>query len=462
MQPETLFPISLKLKGRRCLVVGAGPVADTKIEALHQAGAIIHRITDRLEPRHLDGITLAVDTGEAPHLTPLLRTLARDHGVLLNSVDQPDACDFYMPAVVKRGPVQVAISTGGAAPTLARTLRQMIERLLPAHLEAMVARAAAIRAEVKATFRPAEQRRFWNRMFDDILRPQPDLPPDRLTGAEIAATRHDATEGEVWLVGAGAGSADLITLKGLRVLERADVVLYDALIDPALLAHARRDARLIAVGKRCGRQSTPQDFINRLMASHARAGDCVVRLKCGDPFIFGRGGEELEHLQGAGIKVQMVPGVTAASVAAADCGIALTHRGISRRLTLMTATPGPDESPDKPDWQALTHGGTVVLYMARNKLRQAFTDMIAAGVPATLPVALVANAGRPDRRYSAGTLASFLDGPAPARDEAPTLILVGESARSLVLPAHGEAADRDNWLPNPETRAKIQGSRLAT
>ncbi|WP_308910261.1 siroheme synthase CysG [Pseudokordiimonas caeni] len=449
MQPESLFPISLDLRSRTCLMLGGGSIAANKAKPLLDAGATLRLVADHLCPdmaalmkdhpiqhvgalldeAHLDSVMLAIDSGEMPAFADDLRRLTLARSILLNAVDAPARCDFHMPAVVRRGPIQVAISTGGAAPTLARNLRQMIERLLPHDIAQRVRRAATLRAEVKEKLSPAAQRRLWDRMFDlgRLAGTEPDLP-DHLTEAEIAAAQGDGTPGEVWLVGAGAGSADMITLKGLKALESSDVVLHDALIDPALLSHARRDARLIAVGKRCGKRSASQEFINRTLANLATQGRKVVRLKCGDPFIFGRGGEELDHLQSAGIRTHVVPGVTAASVAAADCGIALTHRGVSRRLTLMTASTNDALAEDRPDWQALLTGGTVALYMARNKIDSLMTEMTASGIPAHLPVTIIANAGRADRHLTAGTIASLRATPPTLADDAPTLILVGASS----------------------------------
>ncbi|WCL53367.1 siroheme synthase CysG [Gimibacter soli] len=463
MQPETLFPISLDLRGRTCLMLGGGPIAATKAKPLLDAGATLRLVADHLCPDmaalikdhpiehagallddpHLDGITLAIDSGEMPAFADDLRRMTLARGILLNAVDAPARCDFQMPAVVRRGPVQVAISTGGAAPTLARNLRQAIERLLPHDITHRVRRAAAIRVEVKEKLPPAAQRRLWDRMFDlgRLTDTEADMP-DHLTEAEIEAAQGDGIPGEVWLVGAGAGSADMITLKGLKALESADVVLHDALIDPALLLHARRDARLIPVGKRCGKRSASQEFINRTLTNLAARGQRVVRLKCGDPFIFGRGGEELDHLQAAGIRTHIVPGVTAASVAAADCGIALTHRGISRRLTLMTASTNEGLAEDQPDWQALLNGGTVALYMARNKIGSLMEAMIASGVPAALPVMIIANAGRTERQQWQGTIGSMRAAPATLAEDAPTLIIVGASATARLAELHEPLAER--------------------
>ncbi len=239
------------------------------------------------------------------------------------------------------------------------------------------------------------------------------------------------TMGIVTLVGAGPGRADLMTLAGLKALQAADVVLHDALVDPEILTFARKDARLIAVGKRCGKASASQQFINRTLVNLAKQGHTIVRLKCGDPFIFGRGGEELEALKEAGVPYEVIPGVTAASAAAADAGLPLTHRGVARRITFMTAQTGPNLAADSADWKALLTGGTVALYMARKNLGEILASITDAGFSSDLPAVLVANAGRPERviiNATIGTAAQFvsaIDG------NAPMLALVGESVSSM-------------------------------
>ncbi|WP_286830838.1 MULTISPECIES: siroheme synthase CysG [Kordiimonas] len=444
MQPEPLFPVSLKLKGRTCLILGGGPIALAKLTPLLDTGAQIRvidpaplpEVTDLakagrialeagpLAPHHCGGITLAIDSGEYADGTALLRREAEKRNILLNSVDQPDACDYFTPAVVRRGPIQVAISTGGAAPALARTLRQMLDRLMPASLGDLAQKAADMRAHVQATMSPARQKSFWNTLFSmSAIRSLAASSADTLIEQAMTAA---PPAGHVMLVGAGAGAADMITLRGLRALEEADVILHDALLDPALLRHARRDARIMAVGKRCGKHSTTQDFINKTLENFARQGKQVVRLKCGDPFIFGRGGEELFHLQEADIPVTVIPGVTAASVAAAEYGFPLTHRGVARRTTFMTAATNKSLPADKANWDALLQGGTIVLYMAKAGLEVTLAAMRDAGINSTMPIAVVSDAGRTTSDRKAGSLGSFLASP-PELGDAPALVAIGEA-----------------------------------
>lgn len=457
MPPEPMFPISVHLQNQPCLVLGGGEIALTKTRALLAAGAEVHIVSAQLNNclailiadgrvlyagKHLRGrlvrhARIAIDSGEEPAISPRLRTLCHRHGRLLNSVDNPEHCDFHIPAVVKRGPIQVAISTGGAAPTLARNIRQKLEHLLPKGLEHLVRHAARIRPHVKKALQPDQQRLFWNRLFDSesitrlALEDQNQTVKrvnEALIDAEMPDPMEGATQGSVHLVGAGAGSADMITLRGLRALESADAVLYDALVDDHLLTHARRDARLIAVGKRCGKHSSSQEFINRTLMNLARAGKQVVRLKCGDPFIFGRGGEELEFLQSAGIHTTVIPGVTAASVAAAEAGVPLTHRGIARRVTFMTGMTNAALAKDRADWNALLAGGTVALYMSRRRLTKLLAEMLAAGLPPDLPLVAVAHAGTASQTILRATIRL-----SDARIEqiplnAPTLVIIGRAA----------------------------------
>lgn len=235
----------------------------------------------------------------------------------------------------------------------------------------------------------------------------------------------------------------MITIKGLRAIEQADVILYDALLASSLLNHARRDARLIAVGKRCGKHSTSQAFINRTLANLAKQGKQVVRLKCGDPFIFGRGGEELLYLLEQGIRAEIVPGVTAASVAAAEAGLPLTHRGMARRVTLMTASTNTDLPEDQPEWKALLSGGTVALYMARKPLMKLATMMQADGISPAMPVVIAANAGRDTQEIIHTTIADLQGNPPFLSGGAPTLAIIGETGS---LAAQQQFATTENKI----------------
>lgn len=460
MQPEALFPISLNLKGRHCLVLGGGPVALAKTKPLLGTGATITLVAEHLIPElgqlvkngkakhtgsrlteaHCQKLTLAIDSKEQPSCSKLLASMAHQHNFLLNSVDQPANCDYFTPAVVRRGPLQIAISTGGAAPTLARNIRQTLERLLPQNLDRLIQRAGLFRDTVKSSLDADRQKQFWNRLFEpETMKSLPttnDKDLDQALQKLLGDTKDSRPiRGSVSLVGAGAGSADMITLKGLRALETADIILHDALLDPALLEHARRDAHIMPVGKRCGKHSSSQAFINRSLANFAKQGKKVVRLKCGDPFIFGRGGEELLHLLHEGIETDVIPGVTAAAVAAAETGLPLTHRGIARRITFMTAATNSTLPEDRPDWPALLNGGTVALYMARRSLARTLIDIESQGLSCQLPVMVISNAGTSESKVTQGTLSTLSAKVASLSENAPTLVIIGETGNLAVKAA---------------------------
>jgi uroporphyrin-III C-methyltransferase/precorrin-2 dehydrogenase/sirohydrochlorin ferrochelatase len=318
--------------------------------------------------------------------------------------------------------VTVAISTAGAAPVLARRLRARIEAMLPPGYGRLAAWIGHRRGAVARRLAPAARGRFWDAVLDG---PEAEAAlagdaarADALLGARLAGAR--VQRGAAALVGAGPGDPELLTLKAKRLIERADVILYDKLVGPGILDLARREARRIDVGKRCGRHAMSQEAINRLLVEEVRQGRRLVRLKGGDPFVFGRGGEELEALRAAGAEVEVVPGITAAIAAAAQLGVPLTHRGLSRTLHLVTAH-GPEL-----DWAALAGAeATLALYMGTRTLEEVAAKLIAAGRDAATPAAAIENATRPDERQVVGTLADIGGKVAALELEGPTLVLVG-------------------------------------
>lgn len=471
MPHDPYLPISLNLDGRECLVLGGGPIALAKLKPLLAAGATVYlaaknpiaelkqlladkKIASTPLPFNAEafgGALLAIDSGEEPDHSEALRTLARSHNILLNSVDQPEHCNYFTPAIIRRGPLKIAFSTGGAAPALARNLRQKLERLLPHRVGELVENARKWRSHIQNQLPADAQKSLWNRLFSDeqvarLCQHGSDIDAciDELIQAELASTPE---KGKVWLVGAGAGHADTITLQALRLLEQADVVLHDALLDPALLEYARRDARLIAVGKRCGKASTTQTFINKSMANFAEQGLRVVRLKCGDPFIFGRGGEELGYLRSQGVDVEVVAGVTTAALAAAEELVPLTYRGVARRITFMTGATSKDLPQDRPQWQALLDGGTIAIYMARLGLQTNLDCMLKEGLRPDMPAILVAGLGSRERASVKGTISTLGDLSNAVPGHLPTLVLVGEAlaeseADGQRLPLRGETKQR--------------------
>jgi uroporphyrin-III C-methyltransferase / precorrin-2 dehydrogenase / sirohydrochlorin ferrochelatase len=447
--PEPLppFPLFLDLAGACVLVVGGGDAAVAKLRLLLASGAV-PRVVDPAPSEAL--VALAEDGGFVVHrrafeqgdldgarlcyvaLDEGAKTVvaaARQRGVLVNAVDQPALCDFTTPAMVQRGRIAIAISTAGVAPALARAMRARIEAAIPQGYGALAAFCAKWRARAAEAFGREERQRFWDSVLggpeaEAVLRGG-EAKADALMRERLAA-RRTTPAGRASLVGAGPGDPELLTLKALRALQEADVILYDKLIGPAVLDLARRDARRVDVGKRCGRHAMSQAAINRLMLRFAQDGLHVVRLKGGDPFVFGRGGEELDALRAADVPVEVIPGVTAACAAAAGLQAPLTHRGLARSLHLVTAH-GKDEGLPPHDWRALAAmGGTLAVYMGVRTLPALARALLDAGRDPGTPAVAVENASLPHERRVAGTLASIAEAVRAAGLDGPTLVLIGE------------------------------------
>jgi uroporphyrin-III C-methyltransferase/precorrin-2 dehydrogenase/sirohydrochlorin ferrochelatase len=449
------LPIFLDVRERPVVVIGGGAVAARKTELLLKAGATItvvapalsepmHELTAlvarralrhvaaRFEPYHLDGATLAVAATGLAEVNESVRRAGANRGIPVNVVDDPQRSTFILPAIVDRSPVIVAVGTNGSSPVLARQVRAELETLLPARLGELARFAGSRRRDVQTRLEPARRRSFWERILRGPIRSLV------LTGRIDAASRafdealvtanapQEKPAGEVYLIGAGPGDPDLLTLRAVQLLQQADVVLYDRLVTPGVLDRARRDARLVFVGKEPGDRGTGQEEINRLLVRYAQQGLRVARLKGGDPFIFGRGGEELEALLAHGIPFTVAPGITAALGAGASAGIPLTHRNLSQSVIFAT---GHDAGEDRQDWTALARAHqTVVFYMAVGRLEAIASRLIAAGAPASRPAALVERATWADQRVVRGTLGSIAAVARESAVAAPALLIVGEVA----------------------------------
>lgn len=450
-----VFPAFHRVKDRRVLVVGSGEEAAAKVRLLSETKARIvvvgtachpalgaaieaanaQRIDRSFRPADLDDAVLVfAATGE--HATDaLIVEAARRRGVPANAVDRPELCDFYTPALVNRAPLAVAITTTGAAPVFARRLRARIEAMLPLGTGAYLRFADALRSRVAAALSDgAARRRFWSRFFDGRLSALVDAGDAEAARREAEDLIAGAAEarGYVWLVGAGPGAEDLLTLRAQRVLQEADVIFHDALVPAALIAMGRRDAERVAVGKRKGCHAKRQEEINTLLVEAARSGKRVVRLKSGDPLVFGRAGEELDALKRAGVPHEIVPGITAAVAAAADLELPLTLRGVASSLVFTTGHDMRGEI--LPDWARLAASGmTVAIYMGRSVAGDIAARLIEAGLAPDTLVAVVENASRPERRALVGTLAD-LPGLAERDDlDGPTLVIVGEAVAAANL-----------------------------
>ena len=365
---------------------------------------------------------------------------ARDAGIPVNAVDRRDLSDFSVPAIVDRDPIVVAVSSGGAAPVLARRLRERIEALLPSRLGDLARFAERFRTSVAAMVPAPSRRRFWELFFEGpvatrLLAGEGHGAREAMLGLVNAPTRREP--GSVAIVGAGPGDPDLLTLRALRLLQDADVIVHDRLVGAGVLDLARRDAQRICVGKARGNHSLGQDGINALLAERALAGQRVVRLKGGDPLIFGRGGEEVEHLRRLGIAVQVVPGITAATGCAAAAGLPLTHRDLAQSVTFVTAHARDGEP--RLDWRALAAPHqTLVVYMGVAVADRLAARLIEHGLAPATPVAIIENGTLPSQRVITGKLHDLGALVHGRGVEGPAALVIGEVAR-LVDPAVVEA-----------------------
>lgn len=455
------FPLFVTTAGRSILVVGDGEEAARKLRLVARTTATVDVIAEApgadlcalcvgtvtlhrraFAAADVRGRLFVVSAAGSP-VDEAVSAAAQAAGVPVNVVDRSDLSTFLMPAIVDRDPVVVAIGSGGAAPVLAKSIRARIESLLPARLGALARFADSFRPAVKGTLPQAARRRFWEWVFagpvaaaflgGDEARARSTLI-DRLNRAEAAADG----PGLVQLVGVGPGDPDLLTFKALRAMQEADVVLIDALVSAEILECVRRDALRIDVGKRKDRHTLPQAEIERLMIDHARAGRRVVRLKGGDPFLFGRGGEEREHLLAAGVPVEVVPGISAAFGCAAATGIPLTHRDHAQGVTFVTGHAKADGGG--PDWGGLAAANhTVVVYMGVGTAADTAARLIAAGRAPSTPCAVIENGTRPDQRLIPATLASLGAVVEAAAIAGPALLVIGEVTAAAVAAAAADA-----------------------
>ena len=447
------FPLFLKLQGRPVLLSGSGAAAAAKLRLLAAAGAQVRIIAAAPGDELLQASRALAIACEAGPVTAVdfagvdlvigamgdeaadraLAMAARAAGKLVNIVDRPDLSDFTMPAIVDRGEIVVAISTDGASPVLAQRVRAAIESVLPPALGRLARFARRFRSAVQSRLEETgARRRFWNQVFAGPIGAAVLAGDERRAARDLirAVNRGEpkADAGLVSLVGAGPGDPELLTLRAARALREADVIVYDKLVDPSVLAYARRDARRIYAGKSKGEHTLPQAEINVLLIAEAKAGRHVVRLKGGDPFVFGRGGEELEALVAAGIRVDVVPGIAAATGCAAYAGFPLTHRDLAASVTFVSG-----QSKDgiaELDWQALARPRqTIVVYMGLGTAGLIADNLVAAGLSAATSIAIIENGTRWDQRVVKGELHQAA---ALVRDHGiatPALLVIGEVTR---------------------------------
>lgn len=443
------FPLFIKLKKQNCLVVGAGTVATRKIDLLSRSDAVITVIAKEISPAIIamknthnliikekefekadaTGFRLIVSATNCSSTNQLVSKTATELNIPVNVVDNPALCSFIFPAIIDRPPLIAAVSTGGASPVLARLLRAKIESIIPPAFGQLAQLAEKFRDSVKAQIKePAQRRIFWEsilqgRIAELVFSGQQQEAEDQLTKI-LSNTKANNNVGEVYLVGAGPGDPDLLTFRALRLMQQADVVVYDRLVSPEILDLTRRDSEKIYVGKQRQNHSLPQDSINELLTSLAKKGKRVVRLKGGDPFIFGRGGEEIETLLEENISFQVVPGITAASGCATYAGIPLTHRDHAQSCIFVTGHL-KDGTSDL-NWKQLSAPNqTVIFYMGLSGLDQICQSLIDNGSSSDHPIALIQQGTTTNQRVFTGTLNTLPSIIADKNVKAPTLIIVG-------------------------------------
>lgn len=444
------FPIFLKLQGRHCTVVGGGEVALRKVTILLKAGAAVTVISPALcQPlaelkhqqriRHVEArfsreqmgpASLIIAATDDAAINTAVAEAAKERNIPVNVVDAPELCTFIMPSIVDRSPIVIAVSSGGVAPVLARLVRARIETMIPAAYGRLAGLAAEFRERVKQRFATTQQRRiFWEEVFQGPIAEQVMSGQEAAARLNLEAALQDearaAHRGEVYLVGGGPGDPDLLTFRALRLMQQADVCVYDKLVSKEVMELVRRDAELIYVGKERDCHTIPQEDINQLLVRLAQEGKRVLRLKGGDPFIFGRGGEEIETLMERGVPFQVVPGITAANGVSAYAGIPLTHRDFAQSC-IFTTGHLKDGSVDL-DWPALVRPRqTVVIYMGLVGLADICSQLIAHGLSADTPAAVVQQGTTPRQRVVTATLDTLAEKVATAEMKPPCLIIVGE------------------------------------
>ncbi len=449
-----LLPIFWNIRDRRCVVVGGGEIALRKAKLLLRAGARldivaesfstairsltenhpVNLIESSFQTSQLEECCLVVAATDNDEVNFAVSEAANDLDLPVNVVDQPHLCSFIMPAIVDRSPLVVAISSGGTSPVLTRMVKELNESQLPTRIDKLARLLGSYRAQVKERLGNFSTRlRFWETVLEGdvpelVYSGQEDTAREVLSNLLQQAEDTETISGEVYLVGAGPGDPDLLTLCALRLMHKADVVLYDRLVSPAILQRVRPDAEKIHVGKQHAKQSTPQTTINQMLVDHAQAGKRVLRLKGGDPLIFGRGGEELTTLAEAKIPFQIVPGITAATGCAAYAGIPLTHRDHAHSVRFL---PGHlKEGENELDWESLlAEQQTLVFYMSLVGLPTICEKLMQAGMDKAMPVAVIQQGTMESQKVVVGELGTIVEQVEQAELQAPTLTIMGNVVR---------------------------------
>jgi len=443
------LPVFINLRQKPCLVVGGGDIALRKVNLLLKAQAQIKCIAPEFcnglielsrentldlieksfESTDIDNQSVIIAATDDNKTNAMVSSLAHESGIPINVVDSPDLSSFIMPSIVDRSPIVIAISSAGKAPVLARIIRAKLEPIIPSAYGNLAEIAGEYRQKAKQRFvNLKDRRKFWESVFSGVIAEKVFAGRSQEAKADIEkhlASTLEMSLGEVYLVGAGPGDPDLLTFKALRLMQQADVVLYDRLVSKGVMDLVRRDAELIYVGKKGGSESTRQIDINERLVKLAKSGKRVCRLKGGDPFIFGRGGEEIETLSDNGIPFQVVPGITAASGCASYAGIPLTHRNYSQSCRFVTAHL-KDGSSNLPWNEFVVEQQTIVFYMALTSVNHICQKLIVHGMSEDMPVALVERGTTPEQKVYTTSLSKLPDLINNQEIHAPTLMIVGE------------------------------------
>lgn len=443
------LPIFIDISQRECLVIGGGDIALRKVKLLLKANAKVVCVAKTycqgieqlqqqgkvdlqkraFEVGDISNQVLVISATDDPNVNKQVSELSQSANIPVNVVDSPELCTFVMPSIVDRSPIVIAISSAGKAPVLARIIRAKLESTIPHAYGKLAKLAGEFRDQVKKKFKNIEDRRyFWERAFSGVV-------AEKVFAGKLTEAKEDLQQqlnksqesetGEVYLVGGGPGDPDLLTFKALRLMQQADVILYDRLVSESVMELVRRDAELIYVGKERDNHAVPQGDINQLLVDLAKQGRRVCRLKGGDPFIFGRGGEEIETLSENAIPFQVVPGITAASGCSTYSGIPLTHRDYSQSCRFVTGHL-KDGSMNLPWDELAVEQQTIVFYMALKGAKHLSEKLIEHGMRNNMPVALVEKGTTPDHKVWTTTLSDLPSVVATHEIHAPTLIIVGE------------------------------------
>ncbi len=468
------FPIFMNLKKRPCLVIGGGKVAARKIHLLLKAKAKVKVIAPQLcnevngmatrgeieylarefSESDISGSVLVIAATNQREVNKNVSRLSCKNGIPVNVVDQPDLCGFIMPSIIDRSPIQIAISTGGTSPVLARLLRTRLESYIPAAYGRLAQLVDGFRSQVIAKFSDTNQRRmFWEKILEgkvtELLFAGNQHAAKKALEKAIAEEDLSNPKGEVYLVGAGPGDPDLLTFRALRLMQQADVAVYDRLVSQGVLDMVRRDAELIYVGKERSNHALPQEDINELLVRLAKKGQRVVRLKGGDPFIFGRGGEEIETLKENHIDFQVVPGITAAAGCSSYGGIPLTHREHAQSCVFVTGHL--KDGTVNLNWEALAHQNqTIVFYMGLQAVKVIHQKLVEYGLPEDMPAALIEQGTTENQRVHIATLETLADIVEQNQVKPPSIIIVG-----TVVNLH----EKLKWFsPNSERTSTFQSA----